>query len=72
MSPEEKKYQYTVTSPHGDVNLTTPYHHSGFDSIEDFLKHHHETIASALGVATLALTGLSVYLSHGRGGQKLK
>jgi len=72
MSSQEKLYQYTVTTPHGDVHLTTPHHHSVFDSIEEFLKAHHDTIADAVGVATLVVTTLGVYLSHGRGGQKLK
>jgi hypothetical protein len=68
----DQKHQYTVTTPHGDVDLSTPSHHTGFDSIEDFLRHHQPTIASACNVSSLAISGLGLYLSHGRGGSKLK
>lgn len=66
------EYKYTVATPHGDVNLSTDDHHSGFRSIEDFLKHHHPAIATAVGVASLAINTLGLYLNHGRGGAKLK
>lgn len=65
-------HQYTVTTPQGDVHLTTERHHSTFSSIEAFLKHHHDAIATALQVTTVAIGALGVYLSHGRSGPKLK
>jgi hypothetical protein len=65
-------HEYTVATPHGDVNLTTEHHHSKFRSIEDFLKHHHDAIADAIGVTSLAVSALGVFLSHGRRGAKIK
>jgi len=65
-------HKYTVTTPHGDVNLTTEHHHSAFSSIEEFLKAHQSAVAGTLGVASLAVQGLGLYLSHGRGGSRLK
>ncbi|MFF8769289.1 hypothetical protein [Kitasatospora sp. NPDC015120] len=65
-------YQYTVVTPHGDVHLDTDHHHTAFDTIEDFLEHHKQTIAAAVSVGTLAVTGLGVYLSHFRGGARLR
>lgn len=72
MSSPERQYHYTVTTPHGDVNLTTPYHHSMFKDVEEFLKHHQPTIATAISVSSLVVSGLGLYLSHGRAGAKLK
>ena len=67
-----QRYQYTVTTPHGDVNLSTSSHHSEFDSIEEFLRHHKQTISTAYNVTNLAISGLGLYLSHGRAGARLK
>ncbi len=64
--------KYTVTTPHGDVNLTTPHDHLDFASIEAFLKEHQATISSAVGVTSVAIGTLGLYLSHGRGGPKLR
>jgi hypothetical protein len=68
----DQLHKYTVVTPHGDVNLTTPHHHSKFESHEAFLRAHQATITTALGLSTLALTGIGLYLSHGRGGAKLR
>jgi len=68
----DPKNEYTVTTPHGDVNLTTPHHHASFPSVDAFLKHHSSEIGNAIGVATLAAEVLGLYLSHGRGGKRLK
>ena len=65
-------HEYTVTTPHGDVNLTTEHHHSKFRSIDDFLTHHQSAIGNAIGVTSLAVNVLGVYLSHGRRGAKIK
>lgn len=65
-------YQYSVGTPHGDVDITTPHHHSAFASLEDFLNHHHNLIAEALSVATLSVSSMSLYLSHGRKGARLR
>ena len=66
-----EQHKYTVTTPHGDVNLTTQSHHSMYDTIEEFLEAHKRSVATALGLPSIALTGLGVYLSHGRGGKKI-
>lgn len=68
----DQLHKYTVVTPQGDVNLTTPHHHSKFESYEAFLKAHQASIATAMGLTTIGLTGLGLYLSHGRGGAKLK
>ena len=70
--PTAQQHKYTVTTPHGDVNLSTPNHHSGYDSVEAFLKAHKATVETTVGVSGLAIHGLGLYLSHGRGGAKLK
>jgi hypothetical protein len=67
----DPQHKYTVTTPHGDVNLTTSSHHSDHDTIEDFLTAHKGKVAAALGLGSLALQGLGLYLSHGRSGPKL-
>ena len=66
------QHDYTVTTPHGDVHLKTDKHHSKFDSIEDFLRAHEAFISSALNGARLAVSGLGLYLQHGRRGPRLK
>jgi hypothetical protein len=68
----DQKHKYTVTTPHGDVNLSTDSHHSAFADIEAFLKAHQPTVASALGLSTLAVSALGLYLNHGRSGPKLR
>jgi len=55
-------HQYTVTTPQGDVSFQTNKHHSVFSSIEEFLRAHHETIATILGVSRIALQGVSLYI----------
>ncbi|MFJ4094875.1 hypothetical protein ACIPYS_25085 [Kitasatospora sp. NPDC089913] len=65
-------YQYTVVTPHGDVHLDSEHHHSAFDTIEDFLKHHKETLTTAVGVATLAVNALGLYHSYNRAGARLR
>jgi hypothetical protein len=65
-------HQYTIDTPHGDVHLTTEHHHSIFDSMEDFLRHHKSTIDIALGLVSTGVTAYGVYLQHGRRGPKLK
>ncbi|MFE2111123.1 hypothetical protein ACFXAF_35395 [Kitasatospora sp. NPDC059463] len=65
-------YQYTVVTPHGDVHLDTDRHHSTFDTIEDFLEHHKQTVAAAVSIGTLAAHGLGLYLEHFRGGARLR
>jgi len=67
-----QKHEYTVTTPHGDVNLSTDSHHSAFPDIEAFLKAHHSSVATALGLASLALNTLGLYLNHGRSGPRLR
>jgi hypothetical protein len=68
----DKQHEYTVTTPHGDVNLTTPNHHSAYASLEEFLKAHKSTIESACSVGGVAITAMGLHLSHGRGGKQLK
>lgn len=65
-------HKYTVTTPHGDVNLTTKHHHTSYTNIESFLETHKAAVATALGVTSLAVSALGLYLTHGRGGPKLK
>lgn len=65
-------HEYTVTTPHGDVNLTTHKHHSNFDSIEDFLRAHQTFISNALNGVQVAVNGLGLYLQHGRRGPRIK
>lgn len=65
-------HEYTVTTPHGDVNLTTSKHHSTFASAEDFLKAHQTIISNALNGASVAVNALGLYLQHGRGGNRIK
>jgi len=67
-----QQHEYTVSTPHGDVNLTTPNHHSAYASIEEFLKAHHSTIAVACSVTSVGISAMGLYLSHGRGGKALK
>ncbi len=64
-------HQYTIATRHGDVNLTTDRHHSTFDTVHEFYKHHHDVIADALNLASIVLTGMQLYLSHGRRGSRL-
>ncbi|QXJ22779.1 hypothetical protein AGRA3207_003838 [Actinomadura graeca] len=64
-------HEYTVVTPHGDVHLTTENHHSAFGSIHDFLEHHKTEISAAVGVTSVGLQILSLYLSHGRRGPRL-
>jgi hypothetical protein len=66
------QHEYTVTTPLGDVPLTTNKHHSHFDSIEDFLKAHQTVISNFLGGAHLAVNALGLYLQHGRRGARIK
>lgn len=66
--PSLLKVDYTITSPHGEVTLKTNEHHNLFDSIEEFLDHHKNTISVLLGVAGVSLSGVNVYL----GKKKLK
>ena len=65
-------HDYTVTTPHGDVPLTTDKHHSSFDSIEDFLRAHQAIISNAVEGAHLAISSLGLYLQHGRRGPRIK
>jgi hypothetical protein len=52
---------YTLSGPNGTVTLKTDQHHSIFDSIEDFLKHHEKTIQALYYGATVALSALTVH-----------
>lgn len=63
-------YKYTFETEHGDVNVTTPHHHSIFGSIEEFIRHHQAVIQDALGVAELVLAAVVVHRGHGRGGNE--
>ena len=65
-------HKYTVVTPHGDVNLTTTKHHSLYTDLVAFLEAHKTEIATACNVSSLAVSGLTLYLSHGRAGAKLK
>jgi hypothetical protein len=67
-----EEHKYTIVTPHGDVNLTTQEHHTTYETIELWLKAHQATVASALGLASLAVGSLGVYLTHGRGGPKIR
>ena len=61
-------HDYTLSGPNGTVTLTTTQHHSFFDSIEDFLKHHEKTIQTLYYGASVALGALTVH----HAGKKLK
>ena len=65
-------HEYTVTTPHGDVHLTTQKHHLTFASVEEFLKAHQTTISNALDGAHVAVNVLGLYLQHGRRGNRIK
>ncbi|MEV0191544.1 hypothetical protein AB0I39_23780 [Kitasatospora purpeofusca] len=65
-------HQYTFVTPHGDVHVDSEHHHSAFDTIEDFMKHHKESVAAAVGVANLAIGALGLYHSHYRAGARLR
>ena len=65
-------HKYTVATPHGDVNLTTANHHSTYKTIEAFLEAHKVAVATALGLTSVAVSTFSLYLTHGRGGPKIK
>jgi len=52
---------YTLTGPSGTVTLKTTQHHSLFDSIEDFLKHHEKSIQALYYGASIALSALTVH-----------
>ena len=65
-------YEYTVTTPHGDVNLTTEHHHGRFQSVEEFLRAHEKSISQAVNVGQLAVSALGLFLMHGRRGARLK
>lgn len=59
-------HEYLINHPDGDIRLQTDSHHTMFDSIEDFLHHHHDVISEALGVATLAVSTVGVVLAGKR------
>lgn len=64
-------HPYTVSTSHGDVHLTTPNHHTQYDSVREWIKDHKEEVATAIGVSSLAVSVLGVWLSHGRAGSKI-
>jgi hypothetical protein len=62
-------HEYTLTHPeHGNVTLNTDDHHSAFASFEDFLDHHHNAVAAALGVTSVAVSAFGIWI----GGRRLK
>jgi len=67
-----EEHKYTMVTNKGDVNLTTGKHHSKFTDLEEFIKAHQAVISNALSVVSTSVTVVAIYLTHGRGGAKLK
>jgi hypothetical protein len=64
-------HKYTVSTSEGDVNVTTPKHHTTYETLQEWIDDHKDEIAVACGVSSVGLTIFNIWLTHGRGGPKL-
>jgi len=65
-------HKYTIVTVNGNINLTTPTHHDEHDSIEEWIKAHKNTIATALGIASFLVQVSNVYIGHNKSGALIK